>query len=101
MLVQITGSQLLMFPTYKLLSYHGTLKQESKFKLFNIEIIECDKDLSNFDYMGKVTGVDEITILVNPTHYQDLIHLHMSRQKPNTMYLKLDKKYVSYYGFNC
>jgi len=90
-----------MFPTYKTLRYIGTLKEESKFKLFNIKIIECEKDLSSFNYLGKVTVVDEITLLVNSIHYQDLIHLHMSRQKPNSMYLKLDKRYVSYYGFNC
>ena len=101
MLIQITDSQLLMFPLYKILSYHGSPKYESKFRLFNIKIIECEKDLNNFNYIGKLTGNNEVTLLVNPTHYQDLIHLHMCRQKPNTMYLKFNKKYISYYGFNC
>ena len=101
MLFQITDSQLLIFPTYKLLSYHGNPKDESNFKLFNIKIIECEKDLSKFNYLGKETEVNEITLLVNSSHYQDLINLHMNRQKPNSMYLKFDKKYVSYYGMNC
>ena len=101
MLFQITDSQLLIFPTYKLLSYYGNPKDESNFKLFNIKIIECEKDLSKFNYLGKETEVNEITLLVNQTHYQDLINLHMNRQKPNSMYLKFDKKYVSYYGMNC
>jgi hypothetical protein len=83
------------------LSYLGMPKDESKLKIYNIKIIECLKDLNNFDYIGKVTGVDEVTLLVNPVHYQDLIHLHMNRQKPNAMYLKFNKNYVSYYGFNC
>jgi hypothetical protein len=99
MLFQITDSQLLIFPSYKILCYHCTPKEE--FKLFNIKIIECEKDLNKFNYIGKITKVDEITLLVNQTHYQDLINLHMNRQKPNSMYLKFDKKYISYYGFNC
>jgi len=101
MLFQITDSQLLMFPTYKLLSYHSTTQEESKFRLLNIRIIECEKDLNKFNYIGKITKVDEITLLVNQTHYHDLINLHMNLQKPNSMYLKFDKKYISYYGFNC
>jgi hypothetical protein len=101
MLIQINDSQLLMFPTHKILSYYGSPKDELKFRVLNIKIIECDKDLSNFDYMGKVTGHDEVTLLVNPVHYRDLIQLHMCKQKPNTMFLEFNKKNVSYYGFNC
>jgi hypothetical protein len=101
MLIQITDSELLLFPLHKVLSYHGSLKDESKFKLLNIKIIECEKDLSKFDYIGKLTGNNELTLLVNPSHYLNLIHFHMCGQKPNTMYLKFKKKYVSYYGFNC
>lgn len=101
MLIRISGSQLLIFPTYKTLSYHGITEGLSKPRLFNIKIMECEKDLGNFDYMGKVTGDDELTILVSNSHYQDLINLHLSKGKPDKMYIKFNKKFVSYYGFSC
>lgn len=101
MLVNIIDSQLLMFPTYKTFFYRGSEENKLKFEFLTIKLLDCSKDLNNFDYMGLKTGVNEITLLVNPIHYQDLIHLHMCRQKPNTMFLQMNKKYVSYYGFNC
>lgn len=104
MLIQIIDSQLLVFPNYKTFFYRGTNKDKSdnlKLEILTIKIMECSRDLGNFEYFGKVTNKDEITLIVKPSHYQDLIHLHLSRHKPDKMFLKMKNKYVSYYGFNC
>lgn len=101
MLIQITDSQLKIFPHYKTLSYFGVTKYEPELKILNIKVLDCEKDLSNFDYLGKMTGENEITIILKTSHYQDLINLHLSKNKPDKMYIKFKKNYVSYYGFSC
>lgn len=101
MLIQIIDSQLRIFPKFKSFLYRGNDKDKFKPEFITINIMECSKDLDNFDYIGKITKLNEITIIVQPNHYQDLINLHLNRHKPDLIYLKMKNRYVSYYGFSC